>query len=101
MNQPFAESHFADDQTAVVVLDCAGDDFCGRCSQPIYQHYNRVILAAIAVLSYIALLGRGAAVVRDDELSLLQEFVGYSDPFAQQAARIPAQIEDQTFQIAK
>ena len=39
--------------------------------------------------------------VRDDDLPLLQEFVGHAYTFIQQSARIAAQIKDQAFQIAK
>src|SRR5882762_8897710 len=38
--------------------------------------------------------------VRDDQLALLEEFVGNAYAFTQQASRILPQIEDQTFQIA-
>ena len=39
--------------------------------------------------------------MRDDELALLEELVGYAYPFAQQAAGISAQIKNQTLQIAE
>ena len=39
--------------------------------------------------------------MRNDDLTLLQEFVGNANTFIQQSARIAAKIEDQAFQIAK
>ncbi len=38
--------------------------------------------------------------VRDDELSLLQELVGHAYAFTEQSAGILAKIEDQTLEIA-
>src|SRR5580698_4864027 len=38
--------------------------------------------------------------MRDDQLSLLQEFVGYAYAFAEQSSGILAQIKHQTFQIS-
>src|SRR5581483_8051722 len=39
--------------------------------------------------------------MRDDELALLQELVSYANSFAEQAARIAAQVEDQSLQISE
>src|SRR5579872_427650 len=39
--------------------------------------------------------------MRDDQLSLLEELVGDTDAFAQQAAGIAAQIKDQALEIAE
>ena len=89
-----------DDQAAIVILNGSGYDFGGGCGAAIDQHHQRIFFAAVAVGGVVALFRRGAAVVRDDQLSLLQEFVGYAYAFTEQASGILAQIEDQAFQIA-
>ena len=101
LHQALAESDFTGDQSAVVILNRAGNDLSCGSSQPIDQHYDRIIFAAVTVLRNVALLGGGASVVRDDDLSLLQELIGNTNTFAEQAAGIATQVEDQTFQIAE
>ena len=83
-----------------MILNGAGDDFRRRSRAAIDQHDQRIVLAAVAVGGDIALFRRGAAVVRNDQLALLQELVGHADAFAEQAAGILPQIEDQALQIA-
>ena len=51
------------------------------------------------MLRHITLLGRCAAVVRDDDLSLLKEFVSYAHAFAEQPAGIAAEIENQALNV--
>ncbi len=53
------------------------------------------------MLRHVPFLGRSAAVMRNDQLTLLQELVGYANTFTQQAAGISAQIKNQTLKIAK
>src|SRR5579872_523116 len=53
------------------------------------------------MLGNIAFLRRCAAVMGNDQLALLEEFVRYSDAFTQQPAWISTQIENQTLQIAE
>ena len=84
-----------------MILNRAGNDLRRRSREAVHQHDDRIILAAVAVLRDVALLRRGAAVMRNDELSLLQELVGHANAFAQQSAGIAAQIENQSLQIAE
>ena len=70
------------DQAAIVVLNGSGYDFGGRCRAAIYQDHQRIILASVASRCYVSLFWRRASVVRDDQLSLLQEFVGDAYAFA-------------------
>src|SRR5208283_4191488 len=100
LHQALAERDFANDQAAIVVLNGSGDNFGGGGGAAIDQHHQRIILASIAVGRYVALFGGRAAVVGNDQLSLLEKFVGYADALAEQASGILAQIEDQAFQIA-
>src|ERR1700733_7147091 len=99
--QAFAKRDFTHDQSAIVVLNRSRDDLrCGR-GQAVNQHDQRIVLAPVAVLRYVTLLCRSAAVMRNDELVFLQELVGHTHAFAQQAAGIAAQIKNQTLEIAK
>src|SRR5579864_5099018 len=88
LHQTLAERDFANDQTAVVILDRARNNFSRRSRQAIHENDNRIVLATVAMLRDVALLGRGATVMRNDELSLLQELVSDANAFAEQAARI-------------
>ena len=83
LHQALAERDFADDQAAVVILDCARNNFSCRSGESVHQNDNRIILAAVAMLRDVALLSRSASVVRNDELSLLQELVGDTDALAE------------------
>ena len=49
LHQALAESGFADDQAAVVILNGAGHDFRRRSGAAIDQHDQRIIFAAIAM----------------------------------------------------
>ncbi len=71
MDQAFAEGGFAYDEAAVVVLDCTGNDLGGGGCAAVYQDYQRVIFAAVAVGGVVALLRGGPAVVAYDDLALL------------------------------
>ena len=53
------------------------------------------------MLRHVTFLRRCAPVMRNDELVFLQELVGYAHAFAEQAAGIAPQIENQTLEIAK
>src|ERR1700680_4226484 len=53
------------------------------------------------MLRHVTLLGRGAAVMRDDDLSLLKKFVSYAHAFAEQSAGIAAEIENQALKVAE
>src|SRR5579863_5165403 len=101
LNQALAERHFTDDQAAIMILNRSGNNFRRRGSQAIYQNDERIILATIAVLCDITFFCRRAAVVRNDDLTLLQELVSHAYAFAQQPARIASQIDDQTLKITK
>ena len=57
LHQTLAERDFADDQAAVVILNRARNNFCRRGRQAIHQNDNRIILATVAMLRDIALLG--------------------------------------------
>src|SRR5580658_7319187 len=101
LHQSLAEGDFAHDQAAVMILNCAGNNFGGGSCRAVDQHYDGIIFSAIAVLRDVALLGRCAAMVRNDKLTPLQEFVSHADALTEQTAGIAAQVEDQALQIAE
>src|SRR5258708_3774799 len=84
-----------------MILNRARHNLSSRCRQPVYQYYQRIIPVPIPVLRHIPLLSRSSAMMRNDQLPLLQELIGYSNSFAQQAAWIAAQIKNQPLQIAE
>src|SRR5260370_38505829 len=53
------------------------------------------------MLRHVTLLGRGAAMVRDDDLSLLKKFVSDAYAFAEQPAGIAAEIEHHALKVAE
>src|SRR5579864_5022700 len=53
------------------------------------------------MLRHVSLLSGSAPVVRNDQLSLLQELVCHAHAFTQQTAGIGAQVKDQALEIAK
>src|ERR1700758_1636739 len=87
LHETLAEGCFADDQGAIVVLECARDDLSSGSGVAIYQH-DDWILRIRTVRGTINLIGEGAPALRDGDLALLQEFVGHVYGFVEKAARI-------------
>ena len=77
------DDRLADNQSPIVILNGAGDDLSRRCGATIYEDNQRILFAAVAMSCTVNLLRAGTAVMRDDDLSLLEELVGYADAFAQ------------------
>ena len=55
LHQTFAESGFADNQSAIMVLNRAGNDLRCRSRAAIHQHDQRIFLAAVAVRRRVTL----------------------------------------------
>ena len=49
----------------------------------------------------IAAFGRRAAVMRNDELTALEEHVGHGDRFVEQTAGVAPQVNDQAVKIGR
>ena len=82
LDEALAEGGFADDEGAVVILQGAGDDLGGGGGVAIDQDDDGVLVGALlAVGGAIDLVREGAAALRDDDLSLLQELVAHVDGF--------------------
>src|SRR6185369_1465199 len=84
-----------------MVLDRAGNDLRCRGRATVHEHDQRIFLPTIALRGAIDLLLGSASVMRDDDCTLLEELVRDADAFAQQPARVPAQVEDQTLEVAE
>ena len=82
-----------------MILQSAGDDLRGGSRRSIHQHNDRVVAPVVAVPGSVGLLRRGAAMMRNDGLSLLQELVGHCHAFVQQPARVAAEVEDQAVNV--
>src|SRR5580704_7417890 len=96
LHQTLAECGFADDQATVVILNSSGDNFSRGSGAAVDQNHQRIFFAAVAVTRGVALLGRVAAVMGNNQLTFAQELVGDADTFAEQAAGILTEIENQT-----
>src|ERR1019366_2254559 len=83
LHQALAKGGFTSDEAAIVILNGARDDLSRRCGATIYEDNQRILFAAVAVSGAVNLLRAGTAMVRDDDLSLLEELVGYAYAFAQ------------------
>src|SRR3954465_11692891 len=47
----------------------------------------------------VRLVGRSASAMGDDDLALLEETVGHSDPFIEESAGIVAEVEDEALNV--
>src|SRR5205085_5588385 len=56
LHQTFAEGGLACDESAIMVLYSTSDNFSRRSRTPIYQHHERIILAAIALGRFVLLI---------------------------------------------
>ncbi len=95
LHQALAESGFADDEAAIMVLHGARNDFGGGGGIAVHENYERDVITLIAANGVVAALGGSAAMVRDDELIFVEEHVADSHGFVEQAARIAAHVENQ------
>ena len=55
--------------------------------------------ACFAVGGAVDLVGEGAAVLRDDDLALLEELVAHVDGFVEQAAGVAAEVDDEAVEV--
>ena len=101
LNEAFAESGFADDQCAIVILQGAGDDFSSRGCVSVDEDDDRELRTFFAVGGTVDLVGEGAAALGDDDLALLEELVRGIDGFIEEAAGVAAEIEDEAVDIAE
>ncbi len=101
MHQTLSEGGIADDQSPIVILNRAGDNFRCRSALPVYQHDQRDFETLIPSRRIIrALRGRPAA-VRNDELVLIQKHIRHANCLIQQATAITSQVDDQPIQLGR
>jgi len=101
LNEAFAEGGFTDDEGAVVILQCAGDDFGCRCGVAIDENYDGKLLAVVAVGGGVVLVGVGTAALGNDGLALGEKVVADFDGLAKETARIAAQVEDKALEVGE
>src|SRR5262249_48970075 len=94
-----AERARADDDCALMVLQCAGNDLRRRGRAAIDQHDDRLALGEIAGPRNEAMCLLGLAAARRNDLTCFQEGVRYRDRLVEQAAWIVAQIDNIAFQV--
>ena len=100
LHQALAEGRLADDQGAIMILQRAGDDLRRRGRIAVHQHHDR-ILQVRSMRRAIDLIREGASTLRNDDLALLQKLVAHIDGLVQQAARVAAQVDHQTVNVAE
>src|SRR5882672_4336308 len=81
-----------------MVLHGAGNNLGGGGGVAVYQDDERDVVALVAAHGVVATLCGGAAMVRDDELILVEEHIADGYGFIEQAARISAHIENQAIE---
>src|SRR5208282_4437310 len=100
--QALAEGGFAHDQSAVMVLQGAGDNLGRRGGSMVDEDNDRVFGARLAVGRTVDLLGISASALRNDDLAAMEELVADRDRLRQQTAGISAQVENQALRaVAK
>src|SRR5467141_4353509 len=98
LHEAFAKRRLAHNQSAIMVLHRAGNNFRRRCRIVVHQDHQRNGHALIAAQSEVPPLRRCPPMVRNDQLVLVQEHVANRDRLIQQAARFPAHVQDQAIQ---
>src|ERR1039457_2653529 len=91
LHQTLAECGLTGNQSPIVVLNSARDDLRRRSRSAVHQYDQRIILASVAVGSFVNLLRGSSPAMGNDDLSLFQELVRHAHAFAQQATGILTQ----------
>src|SRR5205807_869214 len=89
-----------DDKSAIMVLNRSRYNLGRRSCSAVHQHNQRIISPAIPVRCHVPALRGRPPMMRNNQLSFVQELVGNSNALVEQAARILTQVENQAFQIA-
>src|ERR1039458_2224213 len=94
-----AEAGLADDQAAVVILDCAGEDFRSRSAGAIDQHreWPGIGLPWVGFIEHLELSG---GILELNRRPMVDEQMCQADALGQVAAAIPAQIQHQPIHAA-
>ena len=101
LDEALAEGGFADDESAVVILQGAGDDLSRGCRVAIDQDDDGELWSLLAASGAIDLIGEGATALGDDDLAFLKELVGHIDCFVQETAGVAAEVEDEAVDVAE
>src|SRR6202011_671698 len=101
LHEALAEGSFAYDEAAVVILHGAGDDFRGGRGIIVHKNYQRDGYALIAAHGVVRTIRGAAAVMRDDELTFVEEHIADGDCFIEEAAGIAAHVEDETVELRR
>ena len=100
LDKTLAETRFADDQSAIVILQRAGNNFRCAGALRIDQNHQWESVVGVQLLRRVRTVGTSRAAARlDDQLSLLQEGFANFDGFLKQSARIAAKIENQAIEF--
>src|SRR6267142_2009027 len=81
-----------------MVLHGAGNNLGGGGGVAVYQDDERDVVALVAAHGVVATLCGGAAMVRDDELILVEEHIADGYCFVEQAAGVAAHVEKQAIE---
>ena len=82
-----------------MILNRAGENFRSRRGTAIDEHDERHLYSAVTVHGVVASLLGCPAVMRDDQLVLIEEHVRDRDSLVEQASGIAAQVEDEAVEL--
>ena len=97
LHQSFSERAPSDDDTAVVILNGTGNDFCGRGGIFVHQHGYFAIFKTTVSFGFVFRIRSAAAFGVNNQVVLVQKLVGNVDCCAQIAATVLLQVQNQVF----
>ena len=97
LNQSLAEGSATYHHSTILILNGSGNNLCGRSCKLIGKHYHLTLAPSSVSLRLILLTGSCTTTGINDEISLLQELVGYLSRCLKVAAAIILKVEDQVF----
>ena len=97
LHQSFAESAPAYDYTSIPILNGSGYDFTGGCGIFIHQNDETAVFKLSVSFGMEITAACGSAFRINNEVLLLQEFIGEVDSGVQIATAISLQVEYQVF----
>ncbi len=95
MHRPFAEGAFTHDQSAPVILKCAGYNFGSRSCSPVHQNDQGGARKPLALVCAEFHLHGGVSSTRGKNHTFIEESVGHRHGLLQHATRVVPEVNDQ------
>ena len=97
LHHSLAEGSATYHYSTILILDGSGNNLCGRSCKLIGKHYHLTLAPSSVSLRLVLLTGSCTTTGINDEISLLQELVGYLSRCLKVAATIILEVEDKVF----